>query len=166
MPILDQKDFECISRSAEQTRRLGMHLGTLLHKGDVILLQGDLGAGKTTFTQGLASGWGSQETALSPTFVLINQYSRPDGEHFFHLDAYRLNSPTDAEDLDLDAILAEGVLVVEWPERIRAALPKEVLTLRFNWVADEQRSMLMEPSGAHYQALVKAFRNKAFKGTS
>ena len=165
MPILDQNAFEFISRSADQTRRLGMHLGALLHSGDVILLQGDLGAGKTTFTQGLASGWGSQDTALSPTFVLINQYRRPDGEQFHHLDAYRLRNAEDAEDLDLDALLANGILVVEWPEKISVALPAEALHLKFNWVADEQRAIFLEPHGARYRQLVKAFQNEAFKGT-
>lgn len=165
MPILDQNAFEFISRSADQTRRLGMHLGSLLRAGDVVLLNGDLGAGKTTFTQGLASGWGSLETALSPTFVLINEYSRADGSHFHHLDAYRLQNALNAEDLDLDMLLEDGVLVVEWAERIRSALPDEALDLKFSWVADEQRSILLKPNGTRYKKLVKTFQNDTFKGT-
>jgi len=77
MPILDPNSMEFISRSAEQTRRVGMRLGTLLQTGDVICLIGDLGSGKTTFVQGLASGWGSLDPVSSPTFVLVNVYRHP-----------------------------------------------------------------------------------------
>ncbi len=80
MPILDQNSLEYFSRSAEQTRRLGMRLGTLLKTGQGVYLSGELGSGKTTLVQGIAQGWGSIDHVTSPTFVLINEYHRPDGE--------------------------------------------------------------------------------------
>ena len=86
MPILDAHMLEFFSRSPEQTRRIGMRLGGSLKTGDVICLQGELGAGKTTFVQGLAQGWGSIDTVSSPTFILVNQYRRADGGKLFHLD--------------------------------------------------------------------------------
>lgn len=86
MPILDPNSLEFFSRSAEQTRRVGMRLGALLQKGDVIALVGDLGAGKTTFVQGVAVGWGSTDAVSSPTYVLVNVYRRTDGTQFAHLD--------------------------------------------------------------------------------
>jgi tRNA threonylcarbamoyladenosine biosynthesis protein TsaE len=118
MAILDEHMLEFFSRSPEQTRRIGMRLGGALQAGDILCLQGDLGAGKTTFTQGLAQGWGSLDSVSSPTFILVNQYRRADGSLLFHLDAYRLESVPEAEELDLDAMLEEGALIIEWPERL------------------------------------------------
>src|SRR5512143_3047559 len=118
MPILDAHTLEFFSRSPEQTRRVGMRLGRLLKTGDLICLQGDLGAGKTTFVQGLAQGWGSLDSVSSPTFILVNMYRRADGSRLFHMDAYRLDSTPEAEELDLDSMLAESALIVEWPERM------------------------------------------------
>ena len=119
MPILSENAFEFISRSPEQTKRIGARLGSKLKKGDLICLCGELGAGKTTFAQGMVQGWGSPDQVTSPTFVLINQYRRMDGAEINHLDAYRLTDEREAEILDLDGLMDQGILVVEWPERIR-----------------------------------------------
>ena len=116
MPILDSHTIEFFSRSPEQTRRIGMRLGSELKIGDVICLQGNLGAGKTTFVQGLAQGWGSIDAVSSPTFIIVNEYRRATGGQIFHLDAYRLESMPEAEELDLDAMLSEGVVIIEWPD--------------------------------------------------
>jgi tRNA threonylcarbamoyladenosine biosynthesis protein TsaE len=115
-PILGRNSLEIISRSAEQTRRVGMRLGSLLKPGDIVCLTGDLGAGKTTLVQGMAAGWGSLDPVSSPTFVIVNLYRRLDRATFFHLDAYRLSGPTEAVDLDLDSMLDEGSLVIEWAD--------------------------------------------------
>src|SRR5512144_74125 len=104
MPILDAHALEFFSRSPEQTRRLGMRLGTLLQAGDLVCLQGDLGAGKTTLVQGLAQGWGALDGVSSPTFVLVNSYRRPDSRPLFHFDAYRIVSVEEAEELDVDLL--------------------------------------------------------------
>src|SRR5512143_4039176 len=127
MPILDAQTVEIFSHSPEQTRRVGMRLGALLQPGDLVCLQGELGAGKTTLVQGAAGGWGSLDTVSSPTFVLVNVYRRPEGSELFHMDAYRLDSAVEAEELDIDGMLARGALLVEWPERVRSALPSEGL---------------------------------------
>ena len=123
VPILDQHTFDFFSLSPDQTRRIGARLGNRLECGDLVCLQGDLGAGKTTLVQGMAQGWGSLDGVTSPTFVLVNEYRRPDGGLMFHLDAYRLDSVLEAEELDIDRMVGEGALVVEWPERVRSALP-------------------------------------------
>jgi len=96
MPILDTHSLEFFSKSPEQTRRIGMRLGSALKKGDVLCLQGDLGAGKTTFVQGVAQGWGSIDSVSSPTFIIVNMYRRSDGAQLFHLDTYRLESEAEA----------------------------------------------------------------------
>lgn len=148
MPILDPNAFEFFSRSPEQTRRVGMRLGALLGRGDVLCLSGDLGAGKTTFVQGLVAGWGSTNPVTSPTFVLVNIYDRDDGQQLAHLDAYRLSGPGEAEALDLDTLLERGPLVVEWAPRILAALPEVYLTLQMDWVEEEHRVLNFNAHGA------------------
>ncbi len=164
MPILDSHTLEFFSRSADQTRRLGMRLGGLLQSGDVIALKGDLGAGKTTLAQGITQGWGSLDPATSPTFVLVNVYRRPDGQNLYHLDAYRLESAEEAIDLDVDAMLENGALIIEWPERIQAALPTEQLLIQLSWIADEQRGLVFLAQGARYEALMEGFRRRVLGG--
>lgn len=164
MPILDPRTLEFLSRSPEQTRRLGVRLGTHLQPGDLICLSGDLGSGKTTLVQGIAQGWGTLDIVSSPTFVLVNEYRRPDGSCMFHLDAYRLSGPLDAEDLDLDRMLEAGPMVVEWPERIRPVLPAEHLWIDLRWIAEEQRGMTFNSQGERYAGLLADFRKKVFGG--
>jgi tRNA threonylcarbamoyladenosine biosynthesis protein TsaE len=164
MPILDPNSLEFFSRSAEQTRRLGMRLGALLQVGDLLCLSGDLGSGKTTLVQGIAQGWGSLDPATSPTFVLVNIYRQPKGRDLYHLDAYRLANAQEGEDLDLVTMLDEGALAVEWPERIDSALPRERLSIKMGYVSDEARSLTFVPQGKRYEKLLAAFRRQAFGG--
>jgi tRNA threonylcarbamoyladenosine biosynthesis protein TsaE len=161
-PILDQNSLEIISRSTEQTRRVGMRLGVLLKPGNIICLEGDLGAGKTTLVQGLAAGWGSLDPVSSPTFVLVNVYSRADRYKLFHLDAYRINSAQEAIHLDLDEMLEEGALVIEWADRIRPALPKSHLWVFLRWIDDGQRDLIFSAYGKKYQDLLLNFREKVY----
>jgi tRNA threonylcarbamoyladenosine biosynthesis protein TsaE len=164
MPILDPRTLEFVSRSPEQTCRLGMRLGALLQNNDVVCFSGELGSGKTTLIKGIAQGWGSLDDVTSPTFVLVNQYRRPEGYFLYHLDAYRLRDSRDAEDLDVELMLENGILLVEWAERIRSVLPGENLWINMNYIADEQRGLVFQPSGQRYEDLMIAFRQKAFGG--
>lgn len=164
MPIYSANSFDFISRAPEQTRRLGMRLGTMLAPGDVLALHGDLGAGKTTFVQGIARGWGATDEVSSPTFVLVNVYRRPDGALIHHMDAYRIQSALEAEDLDLEEMLRSGALLVEWAERIQTALPQEHLEVQLAWVNDEQRSLAFYPHGKRYEALAGELKHLAFGG--
>ena len=159
-PVLDRHSLELISRSAEQTRRVGMRLGALLRPGDVIALEGDLGSGKTTLVQGIAAGWGSLDPVSSPTFVLIKVYRRPDEGRFYHLDAYRLSGPAEAIDLDIDDMLIGGPLVIEWADRIESALPDDRLWVTLKWLDETQRHLLFSPQGNHYKNLVRTFRDR------
>ncbi|MCW5875370.1 MAG: tRNA (adenosine(37)-N6)-threonylcarbamoyltransferase complex ATPase subunit type 1 TsaE [Anaerolineales bacterium] len=162
MPILRAGAFEIFSRSAEQTRRLGMQLGALLKTGDLVCLEGDLGSGKTTLAQGVAAGWGSADQVTSPTFVLVNIYRRPDGARLAHLDAYRLDSAADAEALDLDQLLTEGPMLVEWPARIEAALPAERLWVKLEWMDADRRRLEVTPEGARYQPMAAALQEAVY----
>jgi tRNA threonylcarbamoyladenosine biosynthesis protein TsaE len=148
--------LEITSASAEETRELGWLLGRLLATGDLLALEGDLGSGKTTLVQGIAAGWGSPDRVTSPTFVLINVY-RQDGQRLYHMDAYRLGGPAEAVDLDLDACLETGPLVVEWADRIREALPDRFMQVRLSWLDAGQRQLALIPHGRHYRALLERF---------
>lgn len=162
MPVLTANAFDFFSHSSEQTRRLGMRLGAHLQAGDVVCLQGDLGAGKTTFVQGLAVGWGSLDAVSSPTFVLVNVYRRAGGGQLFHFDTYRVESTPEAEELDLDAMLSSGPLVIEWPERMADVLPAERLWIKLEYVDDDLRELTFLPVGKRYINLLNEFRRSSF----
>ena len=164
MPILDQHSIEFISRGTEYTRRVGIRLGTILKAGDVICLEGDLGSGKTVFVQGMAAGWGSLDRVTSPTFVLLNIYRRLDGAKFHHLDAYRMKDAKEAEELDLGAYIDTGPLVVEWADRISAALPKDHLWVSLRIVDENQRDLIFTARGEYYESLLDKFRMRIYGG--
>jgi tRNA threonylcarbamoyladenosine biosynthesis protein TsaE len=162
MPILNAHTFEFFSKSPEQTRRLGMRLGALLQSGDLICLQGDLGAGKTTLVQGVARGWGAQDEVSSPTFVLVNAYRRADGAQLSHFDAYRVESLGEAEELDLDSLLARGPLFVEWPERVEPILPAERLWAMLEYESEEHRDLRFIAQGKRYEIMLDQLRQAIY----
>ncbi|MCP4139624.1 MAG: tRNA (adenosine(37)-N6)-threonylcarbamoyltransferase complex ATPase subunit type 1 TsaE [Chloroflexi bacterium] len=161
---MDENTLEFISRSPEQSRRIGMRLGAILKPGDILCLQGDLGAGKTTLVQGLAQGWGSLDSVSSPTFIIVNIYRRADESQLFHLDTYRLESAPEAEMLDLDEMIMAGPLVIEWPERIESILPLERLWVNLDYIDEEQRSLQFKAQGARYENIMKELKKTAFGG--
>lgn len=164
MPILDANTIDFFSRSPEQTRRVGMRLGGSLRTGDVICLQGALGSGKTTLVQGIAKGWGSLDPVSSPTFILVNEYRRADGARLFHMDAYRIESAAEAEELDLDAMLTQGPLVIEWPERIRGLVPAGHVWVDLEYLAEEHRQMRFQSNGRRSDDLLAGLRQSMFGG--
>jgi tRNA threonylcarbamoyladenosine biosynthesis protein TsaE len=156
--------MDFFSRSPEQTRRVGSRLGAALQAGDVICLQGELGAGKTTFVQGIAQGWGSVDSVSSPTFILVNMYRRADQSSLFHMDAYRLESTSEAEELDLDSMLAQGALLIEWPERMDGLIPDERLWVNLEHIDEEEREMKFKATGRRYDELLEVIRHGTFGG--
>ena len=141
-----------------------MRLGPLLKSGDVVCLAGDLGAGKTTFVQGLAAGWGSLDPVSSPTFVLVNLYRRMGGDILYHLDAYRLSGPIDALDLDIDDLISNGALVIEWADHIKSALPSDHLWVSMKWRQETHRDLLFTAQGKRYEGLLVNFRRRVYGG--
>lgn len=162
MPTVDSHTLDVFSRSPEHTRRVGMQLGRSLQPADVICLQGDLGAGKTTFVQGIAQGWDSVDPVSSPTFIIVNVYRGADSKQLFHMDAYRLDSAPEAEELDLDTMLAQGPLIVEWPERMNELIPGDRLWIRFETINEEEREMKFRSSGKRYDDLLAVIRHATF----
>ncbi len=160
MTILTGHSFEFISHSAEQTRRLGMRMGSLLKPGMLVCLQGDLGAGKTTFVQGVAAGWGSTDQVSSPTFQLVNEYRRIDPVRLYHLDTYRLNNILEAEELDVDGMLANGPTLVEWPELMSDIFPDDRLWITINYIDETKRSLAFSSTGKASEALLLEFRDR------
>jgi tRNA threonylcarbamoyladenosine biosynthesis protein TsaE len=165
MPILDDRTLEFLSHSPEQTRRVGVRLGEMLHGGHVVCLQGDLGSGKTTLTQGIARGWGALDAVTSPSFVLVNEYRRADAEVLFHVDAFRLASAEEARAMGLEELFEQGrVVVVEWPTHVEGVLPHDHLRIGMAWVDDSRRSLRFEAGGAAHRRLLGEFRKAAFGG--
>ena len=119
--------MDYITRSAAETEQLGARLARVLEPGDVIAFRGDLGAGKTAFTRGLARGLGIREPVTSPTYTIVNEY--PQGRlPLFHFDMYRLSDPEELFDLGWEDYLArEGVCAVEWSENVAEALSDPIL---------------------------------------
>jgi tRNA threonylcarbamoyl adenosine modification protein YjeE len=123
---------------AAEAARLWQRLGA----GAVLWLSGEVGSGKTTFVQALTRAAGTAQAALSPTFALLHAYDSPAGP-IFHADCYRLKQPSDAADLDLDALAHRGrLLIIEWPERAGASAPPPTAHIRLSHVADPARRRL------------------------
>ena len=164
-PILDEHTLEFVSRSADQTQRLGARLGALLQGGDVICLEGPLGAGKTCFAQGIGRGWGVEYTLISPTFVLVREYKRAgDGVRLYHVDFYRIAGAAEATDLGVDEFLgdAHAACVIEWAERAQPLIPAEHLWVRLSMANSTRRSLCFVAQGARHTALLRDFRRVAF----
>ena len=165
MPILNERSVEFLSHSPEQTRRVGVRLGEMLHGGHLVCLDGDLGSGKTTLTQGIARGWGALESVTSPTFVLVNEYHRADTDLLYHVDAFRLATPVEAAAMGLAELLAEGrVVVLEWPAHVEDILPGDRLRVAMSWVDESRRALRFEAVGAAHLRLLGEFRKAAFGG--
>lgn len=165
MPILEGQSIEFLSHSPEQTQRVGVRIGELLEPGYLVCLAGDLGSGKTTLTKGIARGWGSLDAVVSPTFILINEYRRADRQVLYHIDAFRLADTLEAEFLGLGDVLdGDGPVVLEWPERIQAALPDERLWVNLRWIDDLRRGLEFAATGPRYERMLQRFRQSAFGG--
>lgn len=137
--------------SPEATREVGAILGKHARAGDLLLLVGELGAGKTTLVQGLCQGLGVPEPARSPTFVLVHRY---EGRlPLYHVDLYRIGSISEALDLGLEEFVGkDGVTVVEWAERALPAFPQDYLLVHFTAEGDTTRRLRLCGQGARGEA--------------
>jgi len=135
-----------VTRSPEETQRLGEIIGNSALPGDVLLLEGKLGAGKTCLTQGIARGLGIGEYVLSPTFVIMRElYGRLP---LYHIDLYRIDNIEESLDLGLDDYLyGDGICVVEWAEKALSILPRKHLMIRIGYLSDTGRTFSPEPAG-------------------
>jgi tRNA threonylcarbamoyladenosine biosynthesis protein TsaE len=172
--------LDLVSNSADQTREIGARLGRRLRTGDLVLLHGDLGAGKTTLAQGIARGLGVAGPIQSPTFTLVNEYQRridrdsdsSGGEpvRLYHLDLYRLAGDADLDSFGFDDYLAptDGVSLIEWPERAATRLPDSYLLVRLEHLGDGKRRLVIEPvpASASYAGWMTDLRRELAGRTS
>lgn len=156
-------ELHLTTRSPFQTRALGKGIGRLAASGDVFLLVGKLGAGKTCLTQGIAWGLGIEEYASSPTFVIMREHH---GRlPLYHIDLYRLGGLDEIDDLGLDDYLrGSGVCVVEWAEKGLAVLPREHLRIDIERLVETARGLRMRPAGERYERLLAELKCTAAAG--
>ena len=149
--------LEVLTADEEQTRALGERIGRGLKRGDVLLLSGDLGTGKTCLTQGIGRGLDCKGNVNSPSYVLMNEYEGR--ETLFHADLYRIEDVEELDDLGLWDYADRGVLVIEWPERGPELLPGDglVVELRYGDV-ERQRRLRFMPRGARGEAIVEVLQ--------
>ena len=140
--------LEWVSRSPEETERLGVCLAKYLRAGDIVCLDGDLGAGKTALTRGIAEGLGIRGMVSSPTFMLVIEHENEDGPALFHFDAYRLSGAEDFFDAGLDEYFYRGgVCVIEWSDVIRdafAAMEDRMFRFRIRRTDEQEREIGLE----------------------
>lgn len=136
--------------------RFGRTLGAELRAGDLVLLDGPLGAGKTVVARGVAAGMGVSGRVTSPTFVIarVHHADEGDGPELVHVDAYRLGGLADIDDLDLDTDLTEAAVVVEWGEGMAEQLADEYLVVRLHRRPDDVREVALEPHGPRWETWV------------
>lgn len=144
-----------ISNSPEETQAIGRKLGESAAAGDIFLLRGELGSGKTTMAQGILWGLDADEYARSPTFVLVNEYVAR--LPVYHIDLYRLASSDEVVDLGLDEYLfGDGVCIVEWPERAPAYFPPSHALIELDVTAPTTRRITVSSTSASYSRTIEA----------
>ena len=153
--------LELTTRSAQETQAIGRHLGAGASPGDLILLSGELGSGKTTLAQGIAWGLGATGYAHSPTFVLVNEY--PGRLTLYHADLYRIDDLGEVAELGIQEMLDGGVCVVEWAEKALASFPDEHLRVEITAQGPDSglRRLRFTPRGERYEQLLARLRTFA-----
>jgi tRNA threonylcarbamoyladenosine biosynthesis protein TsaE len=146
---------EHVLPTPEDTHAFGRSLADVLRAGDLIVLVGPLGAGKTALTQGIGAGLGVREPVTSPTFVIARVH-RDGRVPLVHVDAYRLGSVADVDDLDLDASAGESVTVVEWGQGLVEQLADEHLEVRLDRRDDDVRTAVLVPNGPGWEERLRA----------
>lgn len=137
----------------EETRVLGRRLSAILASGDVVCLYGDLGTGKTCLVQGICQGQGCQDPAVSPSFTLVNEY--PGRLSVYHLDCYRLKGVEELEQIGFEDYLGrEGVVLIEWADRISERLPDERLDIEIERVSEVERKITLHMVGKRWESVV------------
>lgn len=156
--IQSSNELDFISHSTGQTEHIGQRLGDQLRPGDLVLLLGDFGSGKTHLMKGIARGLGSDDLVTSPSFVLVNEY-RADQAHgdvtIYHADLYRIDDPGELTGIGLEeAWSGEGICVIEWAERAAELLPDDHLAIHFRYLSETKRVLRFVPHGNRYETLV------------
>ncbi len=139
-----------ISRSAQETRNIGERLSMQLNPGDVVLLEGDLGAGKSELARGIARGLGIQGAVPSPSFTILNAYD--EGRcPLYHFDWYRIEDANEIYEMGMEEQLGgDGIALIEWSERAKECLPEKLLKIEITTIDENTREMRFEPVGGFH----------------
>ena len=140
----------------KETEKLGEALGNFLAPGDIIALEGELGAGKTAFTRGIARTLGVEDDVTSPTFTIINEY--PAAMPFVHMDAYRLRNPEEIEDIGFSDYLTGYVVVIEWADMIEFQLPDDVLWVKITVEGDSTRKICFSSQSHRFDQILQELK--------
>ena len=154
------------SQAPRETEQIGSLLGSMLAEGDIIALCGELGTGKTTFVRGIARGMGLEEAEVaSPSFTLVNEYEGP--LRLFHIDLYRLEDEKDLIGIDYEEYLkGDGVVVIEWANRIPQAVPHDALWITLRYLGAECREIMLQAQGDRYKVMIEELQRKVYTGSS
>lgn len=135
--------MEVLTKSAEDTQKLGQEIGLSLKGGEILALVGDLGTGKTTFMQGLAKELGIKKQIISPTFILMRTYQISDEKNLYHLDLYRFEKNVDQELINLGITdiweRPENIVVIEWADKAKGFLPEKTKWIYFENISEDER---------------------------
>lgn len=152
-------EIEFLTHSKDETIRLGEYVSKLLKVGDIILLTGDLGAGKTTFTQGVANGLGIVEKVISPTFNILKCYFNKK-LNLYHIDAYRLEN--NKSDIGLEEFIeGDGVCLIEWPNYIDYLIPNDYIEISIKYLGDNNRSFIFKTDSNKYISYIEEIKKYA-----
>lgn len=154
--------LEIVSDTPHETERIGSLAGEMLKNGDVVALSGELGTGKTTLIKGIAQGMGfdSGEVA-SPSFTFINEYDGP--LPLFHIDLYRLENEKELYEIGYEEYMqGDGVVVIEWADKVPQAIPKESLWITLRYLDAERREIIVAARGARYEKIIEHLRKKLY----
>ena len=156
------KTVTITSHTPRQTEEIGSLLGSMLAKGDIIALCGELGTGKTTLVRGMARGIGLEEGEVaSPSFTLVNEYEGP--LRLFHIDLYRLADEKELIAIDYEEYLtADGVVVIEWADRLPQAIPADSLWITLRYLGTERREIVLRAEGDHYKMMIEELQRKVY----
>lgn len=156
------RELKVQTSSAEETMRLGAALANRLEAGDVVLLHGPLGCGKTTFVRGLAKALGVEGPIRSPSFNLVHEYRT--SPPLAHADLYRLTKVEEVESLGLDDLLNRHALVLEWPDRAPGAFPDDSIWVKFSFVGEAERDIVLCALGPRSEELLVALEEHLASG--
>ncbi len=154
--------FSITTNSANETLEIGKKMAPYLNKGDVVVLLGDLGAGKTLFVSGLLDFYNKKEEASSPTFTIVNEYNLKDNLKLFHFDVYRLESSDEFLAIGGDEFFEKGICVIEWGDKISDVIPKDALIIKIEKDVDDinKRTICFNSSSNRYDNLIKEVTSK------
>jgi tRNA threonylcarbamoyladenosine biosynthesis protein TsaE len=156
---MSQTSWQLETTDVHQTIAFGHMLGGQLQRGDIVLLSGDLGAGKTHLTKGIVAGTGSHDAVTSPTFVFINEYRTPTRLTLYHVDLYRIDNPAELDSIGLaDATAGHGIALIEWPERDSELLRLPHLSIHINHRTATVRELTCTAHGPRAHAIIEYMR--------